>query len=70
MRTITIDKDEIRKAMDGDGDEYTNEELCGYRIEEDDECRRMVTRPAPEGEPRHYNSRTNTGGRRFVCWSS
>ena len=58
----------IRDAMNADqpgwGDQYTDEELVGYRIEGD-----MVTRPAPDDEPRRYNARTNTGGRQFVCWA-
>ena len=73
MKTISKSKGSIREAMReemGDmADDYTDDDLSGYLIQQDDDGNRMVTEPAPHHEPRCYNVRTNTGGRRFVCWA-
>ena len=75
MRTISRSKGKIRDYIDKygrgviDNDEYTDDELGGYLIQEHD-GKEMLTKPAPEGEPRYYHSKTNTGGRRFVCYAA
>ena len=73
MKTISKSKGSIREAMReemGDiADDYTDDDLAGYLIQQDDDGNRMITKPAPDDEPRSYNVSTNTGGRRFVCWA-
>jgi len=77
MIRISSNKKRILELMEqwsaglgGEDSGYTTDDLDGYLVEQDSDCRLMVTKPAPAGEPRHYHSATNTGGRRFVCWAS
>ena len=69
MRTISSNKRQILSILEKDVAGYDLEELDGYLIQEDENCQKMITRPAPEGEPARYNPKTNTGVRRFVCWA-
>jgi len=51
----------IKEIVEKNGIEYKK----GMRA---DKAGNMITMPAPDGQPRHYDKKTNTGGRRFVCW--
>lgn len=69
MKRISADKKEITEAIKREqGEQYLPDDLAGYLIEQDNAGALMVTRPAPADEPAHYDAKTNTGGRRFVCW--
>ena len=66
MKTISKDKRKIAEILKkNDIDRDTN----GLLIQLDNDGDRIISSPAPNGEPAHYNVRTNTGGRRFVCWA-
>lgn len=66
MQMISRDKKKIAailKAQDIDMD------LEGLQIQRYSNGTTGVTMPAPAGETAHYHAKTNTGGRRFVCWA-
>ena len=68
MKTKTISKNrrEITKILKkNDIDRDTD----GLLIQINNDGERIISAPAPDGEPAHYNARTNTGGRRFICWA-
>ena len=66
MKTISRDKRKIAEILEKNKIEM---DLDGLLIQLDDYGDRIISSPAPKGEPDHYNTRTNTGGRRFVCWA-
>lgn len=67
MITVSRSKKQIKKILDR---ENIDLDLEGLLIQRDDrgDNLEMVTSRAPVGEPSHYNPKTNTGGRRFICW--
>ena len=67
-RTESRDHVQIRETLAEHGIDCPDD-LKGYKIEWiAGNMVPAITCPAPDGEPRRYNPRTNTGGRRIVCW--
>ncbi len=66
MKTLSKNKLEIAEILKKNDIDM---DLDGLLIQMNDEGERIISSPAPNGEPAHYNARTNTGGRRFVCWA-
>lgn len=68
MKTVSKSKKEIKGILEKNDIDI---DLNGLLIQRDDrgDNLEMVTSPAPQGEPAHYNARRNIGGRRFVCWA-
>jgi hypothetical protein len=70
MKTISVSKVRIAAIMEkADLGPVDLDDLDGYKIEQNSDGAKFVSSPAPNGEPEHYNSCTNTGGRRFICWA-
>jgi len=65
MKTVSRSVKRIKEILDR---ENIDIDLDGLLIQEGPDGK-MVTSPAPEGEPSRYDSKTNTGGRRFICWA-
>ncbi len=66
MKTISKNQKEIAGIVKKNNIEMDTD---GLLIQLNNDGERIISAPAPDGEPIHYNTRTNTGGRRFVCWA-
>ncbi len=64
MRVISRSKKEIEKTLESEGIDYRD----GMMMQENKYGFYFISEPAPEGESARYDAKTNTGGRRFVCW--
>ena len=66
MKTVSTSKKRISKILKSKDIDI---DMDGLIIQRNSDGNLMITSPAPDGEPTHYNARTNRGGRRFVCWA-
>ena len=66
MKTVSKNQKEIADILKR---ENIDRDTDGLLIQINNDGERIISAPAPDGEPAHYNARTNTGGRRFICWA-